>query len=483
MNGPKQGIQLKQTQTLAVTPQMTQRLHILQCNQQQLEMEIQQMLDKNIMLDRPDGMDFEADYTDHLGDDFADNAEQPSLEDDIPDNPDADIDWEDLYDDDFRESFDDRPKKMEDVDGFQEDWVADHVSFDQRLIQAIALSPLSSDEKQLAEQVLQQLDDDYFLIQPLDKLAKTLKADLETLQHVVNTIRYLDPAGVASQNMQECLLAQLLSLNNNSAAAVDAYEILNDYFDYIDKKPDFIRRRLGLSEADYHDAMQLIRSLSPYPNMDSDSLHQLIQPDVFVRQRMGMFFASPNHDARYDLAINEDYASLSYACKGDEKRFVKAQLQEAKFFLSALDQRQKTVIRVANAIVMHQQDYFTEGDTAMRPLQMKTIADMLDLNESTISRAVRGKYLSFNQRLIELRYFFSQDLSEQADNEDIAASATSAKARIKAIIADEPPEKPLTDSKIEKILNDQGIDISRRTVAKYRESLGIAKTSERKRKN
>lgn len=479
MNSPKQGIQLKQTQTLAVTPQMTQRLHILQCNQQQLEIEVQQMLDKNIMLERPDDVDFELKY-----DDFSDDIDITALPDDIPDSPEADMEWEELYDDDYRETFDDRPKKIDDLEGFQEDWVPDTVSFEQHLQQAIALSSLTTKEQQLAEEVLQHLDNDYFLTQSVEKLAKTLKTDITTLQYVINTIKYLDPAGVASKNVQECLLAQLLNLGNNSETAVNAYEILNDYFDYIDKKPAFIRRRLGLSTNAYDNALSLIRSLSPYPNPAENSLQQLIQPDVFVRQRMGVFFASPNHDARYDLTINEDYAQLSNVCKGDEKRFMKAQLQEAKFFLNALDQRQKTVIRVANAIIMHQQDYFLDGDTAMQPLQMRVIAEMLDLNESTISRAVSGKYLSFNQRLIELRYFFSQDLSnESTDGDEIAASATAAKARIKAIIADEPQKKPLSDSKIEKILKEQGIDISRRTVAKYRESLGIPKTSERKRLN
>lgn len=479
MNAPKQGIQLKQTQTLAVTPQMTQRLHILQCNQQQLQTEIQQMLDKNIMLSRiDDSMDFE------LGDDdFADefDTNSDSLVDEIPEQLDVDADWDNVYDD-YRETFDDRPKKIDDVDGFQEDWVADSASFDECLLQAIYLSPLSDEDKQLALKVLQHLNDDYFLDQPVAQLAKTLNADVDKLQSVVNCIRYLDPPGVASQNIQECLLAQLLSLGNNGEAAVNAYEILNDYYDYIDKKPDFIRRRLALSQAEYDTAMQLIRTLSPYPKPPDESTHQLILPDVFVRQRMGMFFASANHDARYDLAINEDYAELSKACKGDEKSFMKAQLQEAKFFLSALDQRQKTVVRVANAIVMHQQDYFLQGDTAMRPLQMKVVADMLGLNESTISRAVNGKYLSFKKNLIELRYFFSQNLSRQnsTPDDDVAASATAAKAHIKAIIADESPKKPLSDSKIEQLLKTQGIDISRRTVAKYRESLGIPKTSERK---
>lgn len=484
-----QSVRLKQTQTLAVTPQMTQRLHILQCNQQQLAVEVQQMLDKNIMLEQVGefeldySLDDDLDYDTRLGDDF------DSIPEDFGDAPDADMAWEDLYDDDYMESFDNQPKKIDDVDSFQDDWVPDVQSFDARVEEAIYLSPLNKKEQQLARGILAHLDSDYFLAEPVEQLAKKLRTDMATLQYVLGVLRHLDPAGVACEGIRECLLAQLHSADNNSDTAVDAHEILSDYYDYIDKKPEFIRRRLGLSNAEYDDAMQLIRGLSPYPDPTSASTAQLIKPEVFVRQRMGVFYASANQDARFDLAVNDAYATLTKQCKGDEKHFMKAQLQEAKFFLDALDQRHKTVVRVANAIVIQQQDYFFGGEKAMRPLVMREIAEQLDLSESTISRAVNGKYLSFNQRLIELRFFFTQGLSttESDDDfdalfsDDIATSATAAKAYIKEIVEAEPPRKPLSDSKIEAKLKEKGINISRRTVSKYREAMGIPKTSLRKR--
>lgn len=490
MNMPKQGqaIQLKQTQTLTVTPQMTQRLHILQCNQQQLGMEIQQMLDKNIMLEQSDGLDldYQPDYEVDLanGDDLFD-----SMPDDFGDAPDADMAWEDIYDDDYLESFNNQPKKMEDIEGFQDDWVSDELSFDARLERAIYLSPLSQEEQKLARNILAHLDSDYFLIDSVEQLARKLRTEMSVLRHVLDVLRHLDPAGVACEGVRECLLAQLRSSENNSNTAVDAHEILSDYFDYIDKKPAFICRRLGISESEYNEAMQLIRSLSPYPDMASTSNAQLIKPEVFVRQRMGVFYASPNQDARFDLAVNESYATLTKHCKGDEKHFMKAQLQEAKFFLDALEQRHKTVVRVANAIVMQQQEYFIEGEKAMRPLVMREIAEQLELSESTISRAVNGKYLSFNQHLIELRFFFTQGLSVEVDKmdsddpfiEDVATSAMAVKAHIKEIIATEPPRKPFSDSKIEAQLKEKGIEISRRTISKYREAMGVPNASQRKR--
>lgn len=480
MNGPKQGVQLKQTQTLAVTPQLQQRLKILQCNQQDLMLEIGQMLDKNIMLEFQTE-EFGAISLDDYRDDYAD---EPSHLDDLPQSLDIDSDWDDVYDDEFAMRTGDG-----DSEGFQDDWVADSVSFDSQIEESIFLSSLEESDKQIALWVLTQLDENYFLSDSVAHLAKQLKIPEKELLKIIDVIKHLDPAGVASQSINECMLAQLHQLGDNSDTAVNAHEILSEYFDYLSEKPQLIKQRLGLSDDEFEAALMLIRGLSPYPRSENKTVSGQIKPDVFVRERMGMFYASGHEDPRFDLGINEAYAEMVKQCSGDEKHFMQSQLQEAKFFLKALDERQKTVLRVANAIVMHQQDYFVEGEKAMQPLTMATIAEMLDLNESTISRTVNGKYVSFNQRLIELRSFFSQDLSDKVDfsdlevgQEQIASSATSVKAAIKEMIDNEDKSKPLSDSKIEKLLSEQGVNIARRTVTKYRESLGIAKTSERKRR-
>lgn len=480
MSAPNQGIQLKQTQTLNVTPQLTHSLKILQCNQLELEAEIAKMLDENIMLERPDdGIDVDSDYGDT--DSFEEYAE---LSEEIPDTPDSDMDWEELYDD--RESYEDygNPRDGE-SEGFQDDWVEDHVSFDSALEDAIHLPPLNDEEREIAAHVLCHLDENYFLAAPPDKLAKKLNITQKKLQKVIDVIKYLDPPGIASQSIQECLLAQLHSLSDYDDSVANAHDILSDYFTYIGQKDSLIMKRLALSEDEFAQAMRLIRALSPYPKIPNESTAGNIQADIFVRQRMGMFYASLNRDSRYDIGINEAYAAMTKQCKGDEKRFMSAQLQNAKFFLRALDQRKQTILRVANAIVMQQQDYFLEGDKALQPLLMRDIAELLDLAESTVSRAVNGKYLSHNHQVVELRYFFSGDLSgndSDTGGEDIATSSVAVKARIKELITEEDPKKPLSDSKLEKILQEQGIDIARRTIAKYREALGILPTSKRKRR-
>lgn len=476
MKGTKQGIQLKQTQTLKLTPQLAQSIKILQCNQQDLALEVSTMLENNIMLEPlQEEWAFEQTINE-------DNLDTPNSEfDDIPQQLDIDAEWDDVYDD----SLHDAPAKTEDTNEFQSNWVADHVSFDEKLESAIHLSDLSDHEKIIASNILANLDENYFLSLSPEQLAEQLNTSLDSILTVIAVIKSLDPPGISSQNIQECMLAQLHSLPECTDAVVDAHDILSDYFQYIGKKPALIMKRLNIEQPQYQSAMQVIASLSPYP-VQAENIHSnQIKPDIFVRQRMGMFYASANRDMRFDIGINNTYADLIDQVSGDDKHFLTGQLQAAKFFLNALDQRQRTIVRVANAIVMQQQDYFIDGDKALKPLLMRDIAELLEVNESTISRAVNGKYLSFNHRLIELRYFFSQDLSDKqtssGETEAVAGTATAIKALIRQYVDEEPSEKPLSDSKIEQMLKAQGISIARRTVTKYRESLGIPKTSERKR--
>ncbi|MGY0399153.1 MAG: RNA polymerase factor sigma-54 [Ostreibacterium sp.] len=483
MSAPKQGIQLKQSQTLTVTPQMQQSLKILQYNQQELEIEITKMLDENIMLESLDNSESLYDNFDEYQGEHLNNNEENinNTIDNIPDEIDSDIDWKDLYDDDYSQASTD----TENI-GFQDNWVSDQQSFDEQLEQNIHLSQLNKKEKKIACDILMHLNEHYFLTLSHKKLATKLKIDKDTLLQVLNVIKHFDPPGVASLDSRECLLAQLHTLDKFTDAVGDAHDILTDYYTYLGQKDTLILKRLGLSQESFDKAMQLIRYLSPYPRVSDTSTGNIIKPDIFVRQRMGVFYASPNQDIRYDVGLNESYIAMTKHCKADEKRFISAQLQNAKFFLRSLDQRRKTILLVTNAIVMHQQDFFIKGQKALQPLSMKNIAKLLDMAESTISRAVNGKYLSFNQQLIELRTFFSNDLSHNSSGEidnEVVTSASAIKALIKELIDEEPAKTPFSDSSLEKILHGKGINIARRTITKYRKAMGILPTSKRKRRN
>lgn len=483
----RQKLTLKQTQTL--TPQLVHSLKILQFNQQELEVEISRMLAENVMLERHnEGFDFIAENQEHHleHDDFGNGL----LDDRLPSELDIDTSWDSIYE---HESSAIQPSQSHQMNHFEVGWIAEEISFDTQIENAIDFSRrLYDDERPIAKKILEYLDENYFLPITAGTLAQKLNFPEKRLQHIIDVIRHLDPAGVASRNVQECLLAQLETLSNQSPAVTIAKAIVSEYFIYIDKKPSLIQQRLGISAQEFAASLSIIRSLPAYPRGEEQSHIRYIRPDVYIHQRLGMFYASLNEDKRFDIGINEDYLAATKGCTGDEQTFVKAQLRVAKFFLQALDYRNETILRVANAIIIHQQDYFHHGEKTIKPLKMKDLADLLLLNESTISRTVNDKYLSFNGNLIELRRFFATDLSatistqskdQNTHSSHIAASSTAAKAWIREFIKQESSESPLSDRQLEAYLGEKDIHISRRTISKYRESMGIAKSRERKNRN
>ncbi|MPV86541.1 RNA polymerase factor sigma-54 [Ostreibacterium oceani] len=515
------GTTLKQSQQLTLTPQIQQSLHVLQLNQQGLEQAVANIIDSNVMLELTNQpSDFEADNdawdNDAWNNDIRDSdtrdhdtmlsdahsepvdLQNDAILDSLPAELDIDANWQDLYDDHPADNFSQTSSATSTEDShFHDDWVAASVSFDSRLESAVALAPLDNSQQKIASLILANLDSRYFLSQSASALANMSGYSEAAIQTVIEIIKHLDPPGVASQTIAECLLAQLHSLPDCNEAVINAHEMLTQYYDYIEVKPTLIQQRLAISAAEYQTALDLIRTLQPYPNSVETATADTIKPDVYVHRRLGVYFATTNPDVRFDLGINATYAALTNTAKGDEKHFITAQLQEANTFLQALDKRYHTILRVANAIVAVQQRYFIDGPSALKPLTMQAIAEQLNINESTVSRAVNGKYLSFSQQLIEMRTFFTQDLLRHqpphhqpphqqninaADPDTAGMSANQIKAKIKQLIETEPSEKPLSDAKIEKILKEQQIDIARRTIAKYRESLGIPSASERKRK-
>ncbi len=468
MSNLKQGVKLKQSQNLALTPQLKQSLNILAFNSMELELEVKTMLEKNIILEdmsvQAEFMELEADYTNDETKEF----------DDIPEQLEMDADWQDIYNEKL-------PKKLtesQSSEEFQADWIADDVSFEDRLESSIRTFGFSEKQLSIAEKILENLDDNYFLTVTKEQLAKQLKVDLEEIKYIIDKIKHLDPVGVASSDIADCLLTQLQIIGKTDEEHLNAYEIIKFYFDYIAENQELIQTRMGITGKEFHNAMQIISTLNPFPNPQEEIYNLNIQADVFIQTKMGFYYASRNENAEFDLAINQDYASLAKQSKGDDKKFLTAQIQEAKWFIETLKKRGDTIVKVANAIIMKQKDFFIDGKKALKPLMMKEIAEILDINESTVSRSVNGKYLSFNNELYELRIFFSQEIETSEDQ--AALSSMAIKEIIKEIIENEDRKKPLSDSKIERLLKDKSIKVARRTIAKYREALGFSNASERK---
>ena len=285
---------------------------------------------------------------------------------------------------------------------------------------------------------------------------------------------------IAARDLEECLNLQIAALPADTPWREELQKIMQRYFGFISKNPAMIRQRLGMNEATYNHAIALLRSLDPRPGQSyTEQAPQYIEPEIIVREKNGISYIETGENIRPELTINQDYAKIAESAKGADKTLLQAQLQEARWFLTAIDKRADTIRRVAHIIVALQQDFFQEGEAAMRPLSRQKVAEMLDIHESTVSRAVNGKYLICKRGIFELRYFFSAQLeNSEGDDQSIIAI----KALIAEIINGEKPEKPLSDQKITDLLNEQGHKIARRTVTKYRESMDIPTTTLRRKR-
>ena len=333
---------------------------------------------------------------------------------------------------------------------------------------------LSDAQRQAALIIAFELDDDGYFRADITQLAHTHQQTPEQLQRGLRIVQQCQPTGIGARDLEECLNLQIAALPKNTPWLAELQQIMRRYFGFISKNPAMIRQRLEMSVETYDHAIALLRSLDPRPGQSySEAAPQYIEPEIIVREKNGISYIETNDNIRPELTLNQDYLKIAEAAKGADKTLLQAQLQEARWFLTAIDKRADTIRRVAHLIVALQQDFFQEGEAAMRPLSRQKVAEMLDIHESTVSRAVNGKYLMCKRGIYELRYFFSAQLeNSEGDDQSILAI----KALIADIIAKENPAKPLSDQKITDMLNEQGHKIARRTVTKYRESMDIPTT-------
>jgi RNA polymerase sigma-54 factor len=301
------------------------------------------------------------------------------------------------------------------------------------------------------------------------------------VEAVLHRIQAFDPPGVGARNPQECLLIQLHQLPDSTPQLAQAIKLCHDHFSLLaGQDQNQIKRRLKIDDEELVQIMQLIRSLNPRPGtMIAQSEPEYVIPDVFVSKRHGRWVVELNAETTPKLRVNNDYASLiRRADQSDDNTFLKNHLQEARWFIKSLQSRNETILRVASKIVEYQRGFFEHGEEAMKPLVLRDIAEALEMHESTISRVTTQKYMHTPRGTLEFKYFFSSHVSTSAGGE---CSSTAIRALIKKLIAAEKPNKPLSDNKIATLLSEQGIEVARRTVAKYRESMGIPPSNERKR--
>lgn len=487
----KQTLQLKLGQSLTMTPQLQQAIRLLQLSSMELKTEIQEALESNMMLELEDeevdepgaGPDYEK------GDDSpGSTASDADLElkdevanNDIPEDLPVDTVWDDIYDSNI--SYGTNPEAG-DYNGF-ENHDTEEQTLKNHLLWQLNLTPISETDRAIATAIIDALDNDGYLCCPLQDILDLLEDDqeieLEEVEAILRLVQAMEPAGVAARDLKECLLLQLVQCDPATPWLAEAKCLVNEYLDLL-AAHDFnqLTRRMKLSREELSEVVVLIQSLNPRPgNQVQSERVQYVIPDVYVKKVKGVWRVELNSDAMPKLRINAGYANMiKRADNSADNASLKNHLQEARWFIKSLQSRSETLLRVATCIVERQRAFLEYGEEAMRPLVLHDIAEALGMHESTISRVTTRKYMHTPRGIFELKYFFSSHVSTDHGG---AASSTAIRALIKKLISAEKPEKPLSDSKIAALLSDQGINVARRTVAKYREAMAIPPSNERKR--
>jgi RNA polymerase sigma-54 factor len=346
------------------------------------------------------------------------------------------------------------------------------MSLREHLSRQLGLMNLPARDHALVQCLIDALDDDGYLTQSLEELAEWLPSDLEIdtdeLQIALHHLQNLDPIGVGARSAQECLTLQLRTLPVDDTQIL-ALRIVSDQLNLLaGREFTKLKKLVECDDEQLREAQLLIRGLNPRPGAKYAALDaRYITPDVVVRKLRGQWTVSINSDAYPRLRINSLYARILSRQRGST---LAGQLQEARWLIKNVRQRFDTILHVAQAIVDRQRQFFEHGEVAMRPMVLREIAEALDLHESTISRVTAQKYMATPRGIFELKYFFGSYVTTEVGG---ACSATAIRALIKQLVGAEDAKKPLSDSQIAELLGQQGIVVARRTIAKYRESLGI----------
>jgi RNA polymerase sigma-54 factor len=490
----KQSLQLRTSQHLALTPQLQQSIRLLQLSTLELHQELEQILGDNPLLERLD------DPLDNsvrlLADGAINNAQGPGEAPaqqggeqeaaapaepegfDAPAGegaPEGEGDWGDAG------SSGSSSGGGEDEDG-RPQLEAAGVTLREHLMEQVRLTCLSPRDCALAELIVDALDDNGYLEEPLDdihaRLPGELEVEIEELRTALALVQSLDPVGVGARSAAECLALQIRRLPGVPMVTRRmALKIVEGYLSWFAQREfNKLKKALDCDDEDLREAQAVIRQCNPHPGAAfASNVSDYVVPDVIVRKSKSGWAVTLNPDVMPRLRVNSVYASLLKQGKSESQ--LNAQLQEAKWLIKNMRQRFDTILRVSQAIVDRQRNFFSHGAVAMRPLVLREIADTLGLHESTISRVTTQKYMLTPHGMFELKYFFGSHVATEAGGE---ASSTAIRALIAQLTGAEDPKNPLSDSKIAEMLGEQGMVIARRTVAKYREALKIPPVSLRK---
>jgi len=480
----KQTLQLRIGQHLTMTPQLQQAIRLLQLSTLELQVEVQDALESNPMLEQDEGNN-DAPETDPAASSTAQETSTPAKEsegDNIPEDLPIDSSWEDVFDTGATIYSAGETDSGRDL---LEKVTSSSANLRDHLVWQMEMTNFSESDEHIARIIIDSISDDGYLSVSTEDIHSNLDARLDIehneIEAVLHRIQQFDPVGVGARNLQESLQTQLQHFEPDTPWLKEARILVRDYFTMLSNR-DYARlgRKLKLTTDDLQHVIHLIQSMNPRPGSRFNTTEpEYIVPDVFVTQKNGKWLVELNVDSMPKLRINNMYAKLiKRGSDSKDNNFLRNNLQEARWFLKSLQSRHETLMKVATCIVKRQQGFFEHGEEAMKPMVLRSIADAIEMHESTVSRVTTRKYMHTPSGIYEFKYFFSSHVSTEAGGE---CSATAIRAIIKKLVAAENPAKPLSDNKMAAVLANQGINIARRTIAKYRESLSISPSNERKR--
>lgn len=482
-----------------MTPQLQQAIRLLQLSTLDLKQEIQEALDSNLMLEveedsgsrepvngnEPNSQSEqqkepakEAAKENDANNEQEIDAESSSMPEELP----VDSGWDDVYDSTLPPVSGSASRDSGDTDYLTQRRTVR--TLQDYLRWQLNLTPFNDTDLVIATAIVEGISEDGYLASGLDTIVEAIDDEengLEEVEAVLHRIQQFDPPGVGARDPRECLLIQLQQYPEPHPQLASAIQLVRDHFSLLAQQDHTqIKRQLKIDDTELKAVTQLIRSLNPRPgSLVAELETHYVLPDVFVSKRNGAWQVELNPESTPRIRVNPEYAKLiRRADSSDDNTYLKNHMQEARWFIKSLVSRNETLLRVATKIVEFQRGFFEHGEEAMRPLVLRDIAEALEMHESTISRVTTQKYMHTPRGTFEFKFFFSSHVSTAAGGE---CSAIAIRALIKKLIGAEKPDKPLSDNKLASILSDQGIKVARRTVAKYRESMAIPPSNERKR--
>ncbi len=470
---PEFSLQLRLTQKLALSPQLQQAIRLLQLTRLELRDYIQETVDANPLLEREETGDAQAGDTS-----IAEPASETAHEE---------HQTVDSYEWDDEPSMGDAWLEQAGYSGeFQDPQIADEStgSLREHLLWQINLGNFSETDSQIAVAIVYAIDVDGFLEDSVEEIRASLmpelSVDTDEILSVLHRIQRMEPVGVASRDPSECIRVQLSVLPSSTPGLELARRLARSYIDLVaDNDLERLQKETQADGDTLDTALDLIRSLEPRPGARFDNRRdEYLVPDVYVRRIENEWVTSLSPDNDPKLKLNKFYIDLLRQRGGEDSKYLKGRLQEARWLISSLELRNQTLMKVSQSIVDQQAAFLEHGDIAMKPLILKDVAELTGVHESTVSRATTGKYMLTPRGIYELKHFFSSHVNTSDGG---TVSATAVKARLQMFIENEPTASPLSDQDLADLLGEINIKAARRTVAKYRESLGIGSSSERRR--